>query len=102
MYFPFRSSHARFILRLAIATGPVRQSREPWPDRAYPYQMDVEFLSVPELAPSIRPPIGELDLFGRTEQGWGRRLQTTLRELSEHDFGILSRAAADAKAGPEL
>jgi hypothetical protein len=80
---------------LAVAVGPARFSKErPWPDRPYPYQMDIQFLSVADPRPSIRPLISGLDLFGRSERGWGQRLQTTLRELSERDFGMLTAGLA--------
>jgi HKD family nuclease len=78
---------------MAIAVGPARLSHErPWPDRPYPYQMDIQFLTVADPRPSIRPFIRELDLFGHTEAGWGQRLQTTLRALSDADFRVLSTA----------
>jgi hypothetical protein len=78
---------------LAVAVGPARSSQErPWPDRAYPYQMDIQFLTVADPRPSIRPLIPELDVFAGSPANWGRYLQTTLRELSQRDFGILHGA----------
>jgi HKD family nuclease len=86
---------------VAVAVGPARPSQDrPWPDRPYPYQMDVQFLWVASRRPSIRPLIGHLDLFDRSERNWGQRLQTTLRQLSPRDFEILSRAAGWAPAAP--
>ncbi len=88
---------------VALAAGPARSSQErPWPDRPYPYQMDIQFLSVVDPRPSIRPLVEELDLFGRTQAGWGQRLQTTLRELSERDFGLLARAVGLSSATGEV
>lgn len=78
---------------VAVAVGPARVSQErPWPDRPYPFQMDIQFLAVADPRPSIRPHIRDLDLFGRSELGWGQRLQTTLRRITERDFGILAQA----------
>jgi len=77
---------------------PRFSQEHPWPDRSYPYQMDIQFLAVPEQRPSIRPLVAELDLFGHSEVGWGQRLQATLRELSEHDFALLSSALRQGQA----
>lgn len=78
---------------LAVALTEARTSQErPWPDRDYPYQMDVEFIAVPDPRPSLRPLIPQLELFEGTTEGWGQRLQTTLRPLTERDFGLLSRS----------
>lgn len=82
---------------IAVSVGPARLSQErPWPDRPYPYQMDIQFLAVADPRSSIRHLIRELDLFGRSELGWGQRLQTTLRPISERDFGILAQAVGVA------
>jgi HKD family nuclease len=82
---------------LAVAVGPARPSLErPWPDRPYPYQMDIQFLSVPEVRPSIRPLVRELDAFARSPSNWGQFLQTTLLELSQRDFGLLAQAVSTA------
>jgi HKD family nuclease len=83
---------------LAVAVGPARFSHErPWPDRPYPYQMDIQFLTVAEPRPSIRPLIAELDAFARAPANWGRYLQTTLLELSQRDFGVLAQALGAAR-----
>jgi hypothetical protein len=88
---------------LAVAVGPARTSSErPWPDRAYPYQMDIQFLSVADPRPSIRPFIAELELFGGSTSNWGQRLQTTLRELSPRDFGVLSNALAASVSSDDV
>jgi HKD family nuclease len=78
---------------IAVAVGSARPSVErPWPDRAYPYQMDIEFLAVAAPRPSIRPLIPDLDLLRGSDRNWGRRLQATLRQISEHDYALLAEA----------
>jgi HKD family nuclease len=88
---------------LAVSVGPARPSVErPWPDRPYPYQMDIEFLTVADPRPSIRPLIQQLDLFEGGERNWGQRLQTTLKEIGERDFGILGAALGGVASGVGL
>jgi hypothetical protein len=78
---------------IAVAVGSARPSVErPWPDRAYPYQMDIEFLAVAAPRPSIRPLISDLELFRGSKRNWGRQLQATLRPISEHDYALLAEA----------
>jgi HKD family nuclease len=88
---------------LAVSVGQVRFSQEkPWPDRSYPYQMDLQFLAVSDPRPSIRPLIGDLDLFRGKERNWGQVLQTTLKELSERDFGLLNNALRLVATAPPV
>jgi hypothetical protein len=87
---------------LAVAVGPARPSQDrPSPDRPYPYQMDIQFLVVADPRPPIRPMLRDLDLFGRSELGWGQKLQTTLRELTQRDFEVMSSAVDAASSVAE-
>jgi HKD family nuclease len=85
---------------MAVAVGQARPSNErPWPDRPYPFQMDLEFLAVAEPRPSIRPLIDRLHVFRDAVQSWGQYLQTTLKEIDEHDFQLLASAIGAAGEG---
>ena len=79
-----------------FVTDAYQESVQLWPDGPYPYRYDIEVLSPPDELIDFRQFVDDLDVI-KDKGHYGRSLQTSSREINQHDFDLLKKATGTSE-----
>lgn len=74
-----------------FTTNAHQENSQLWPDGPYPYRYDIEVLTPPGELIDFRQFVDDLDVI-KDKTHYGRSLQTSSREINQHDFDLLKNA----------